>query len=74
MGNCCSGSPTSDHPFTPDELSLPTPQTAFTNASPPLNTARPEANMSFVLGGTDEPDSVAGRSPDALIHMADREG
>ena len=80
MGNCCTGSPTSDHPFTPDRASLRPPQTAFTNSSPsPSNTAatQPTDMTSSFTGvrGVEATDSVVvDRAPDALIHMADREG
>ena len=76
MGNCCTGSPTGDHPFTQQHRHSP-PQ--INKSSPPLSTATTQSvamTTSLFTGvGTDTPDSaVVGRSPDALIHMADREG
>ena len=94
MGNCCTGSPTTDHPFTPDH-SLPPLHAAFANSSPQLggtnsvstgagaaesdpvirmglySTAGAAGQGSSVLDAT---DSVAVRSPDTVVHMADREG
>lgn len=80
MGNCCTGSPTTDHPFDPDRLSLPPPQTAFSDSSPALHSVGADQTIdmtsSFMsgMGGVDTIDSVIERQPDVLIHMADREG
>lgn len=96
MGNCCTGSPTTDHPFTP-EHSLPPPHAGFGNSSPQLgvaNTAeerQQQQRASAVVAMAPYPtaggagsggvgvtietvDSTVVRSPDTVIHMADREG
>ena len=92
MGNCCTGSPTTDHPFTPDH-SLPPPHSAFGSSSPQLGGANsiavatgPRQQSSAAPysaagaaglggGGEDATDSVVVvRSPDTVVHMADREG
>ena len=86
MGNCCTGSATTDHPFTPDKLSLPSPQTAFTNSSPALSSSiaaitasgghtAPGMMSSFMgVGVIEVTDSTMERVSDAVVHMADREG
>ena len=88
MGNCCTASPTTDHPFAPD-TALPPPHaaTAFGDPSPQLGVATSGQQASAVVamapyvvggvgasGGVETGDSAVGRSPGPLIHMADREG